>query len=398
MWCGDRALLGARAQCRFHHARGEQGPLDRVRRGSGQDEVLDLADEEREVAVAGVAEPGGEGDAVLWPANRAADAVIAGEVEVDHREPGAIGVADQEQVVGSGADERQRIRRLEAERSHRSRQEVGVEAGAGERGSELRPGHRGNRSDAGLAAAPALEEGLDELEVVESAHLGRAAPRLRFGDADHDRVADGCVERPVGAGGKSPRERDRRAGQQRDAEPLGVVHHARRVGVAPRQVLIDEDRHGAPCHHHRRHAGVEHPAARVQLLLELAPAVVAVLADDHDAVDVDAGPPEGERLADRAEPPYAVFVERRDPDVGPGDRLVVARSELFEVHGCDIDAGVLVLPVERVAIEQAADDHVGMRAGKVHAAEHRDLGTVGRALGHHASAAEVGCVCTNSRG
>jgi len=137
----------------------------------------------------------------------------------------------------------------------------------------------------------------------------------------------------------------------------GNLHHSLGLAPAPRQVLVVEHGYGAPAGAEDVGDFQEHFEARVEALFLVVEGVVAVLADEDDAVDGELVAAEGERVGDGAEDGHAVLLG--------AFAAHVSFRHLFREHADDLRPRVRRLVVLLVPFQVFADYHVGVRPGPV---------------------------------
>ena len=227
-------------------------------------------------------------------------------------------------------------------------------------GVAFQTGHRLDPLGLALEVAP-FGHALERFERVEAVDLDVASGR-------HDGPGHGETERDFERR-KPPGHRQARSGHQREPQLASRLHHLKRLGTAIGEMLIIEDGHGAA-------GGAEdvgdraiHLPSRVELLELVVERIIAVLADQEDRVHRELSGPERERVGDR----------RGEPDVVPlclvATKIGLVRGLLDEearhVAGRVVEAAPVV---EDEAVEEAADDVVGVREVVVNRRDRRDFG------------------------
>ena len=234
----------------------------------------------------------------------------------------------------------------------------------GERGSHIgSPRRAWTLLDADLAASAAFGHALGGFEAVKVVAVDAA---VADADALDQRGAVRHVDRR-----QPPGDRQRRAGQERKAEPLRVVDHLRAAVPGRREMLVVEDRHAAAARLEDLDDLLEELVARVERLALLVSRIVAVLADDDDAIDGQAPAAERQGLGDRRVELQVVPLRRAR---GPG--------RLRGIDRCRRDAtstsGAMPVAVPAVAQRQAIEKVLGVRVRADLGAEEGDLLPPGR--------------------
>ena len=102
-------------------------------------------------------------------------------------------------------------------------------------------------------------------------------------DADHQRLFDLAAQGQLDIG-QTPSDRQRRTGENREAEPVAVVDHFSRLVEAVGEVLVVVNWYGTAVLFKDLDAFFEKFVARVQNLSFVVFRVLAVLADDQHCV------------------------------------------------------------------------------------------------------------------
>ena len=199
----------------------------------------------------------------------------------------------------------------------------------------LQPAHPG------LAAGAALDHALEGLEGVEVVAVDAAV-------TDAHRLLDPGAYRHVDGGG-APGHGQGGAGHEREVELPGQVVHPSRPLPLPRQVLVVEDGGGLPRGAEDVDDLHEELVARVEVLVLLVRLVLAVLADQEDAVDGQVVRAQGQGLGDGR----AQLHLREALDAILGE---VALGALVDVEGDDIHLGAVMAAVPAIPLEEAVDD------------------------------------------
>ena len=95
-----------------------------------------------------------------------------------------------------------------------------------------------------------------------------------------------------------PRDRERRAGQEREPQPLRVGHHLGALGPVRREMLVVEDGDAAAARLEDLDDLLEELIPRIERLPLVVLRIVPMLADDDDAIDGELRGPQGQRLGD----------------------------------------------------------------------------------------------------
>ena len=157
--------------------------------------------------------------------------------------------------------------------------------------------------------------------------------------------------------GAAPGHRQRGAGHQRRAETGRALAHPAAVVPVVGEVLVVEDGDAASARRQDAADLLHEIAARVELLLLLVPGVVPVLADQQHPVDREGIAPEGQGAGNA--------VVDGDPVLGGDIPADVGVGKLVDVHRGDLDLRRDQAVVGREALEELADENVGVRAAEI---------------------------------
>jgi len=338
-------LLGADGfESEGEGAGSEEGSFGRVGFAAGEDEVFDAVDEAVEVGERagdrGRAEEGGldaggglEGDG----------AVVAGggEHEGDGLEAVAIAEVEEDGLLGGLFDGPLLCGGVEGPGGVEERAGPGV---LGEPGPDGFVCDRLDVGDAGFATFTAFDEALEGFEEMEAVGVEGAV-------ADGGGVGDGRFELGLEGGGAGG-DGEGGAGEEGDFQLPSAAEHGLGFGPIVGEVLIEEGGDDAAGLLVDVEDFVEEFEAGVEMLAEVVEGVVAVFADEDDAVDGELGGAEGEGFADGGVDLEAVAGGEVAGHVVGGDLGGVERYEVCARRGPEVVGGV--------AAEEPAADDVGV--------------------------------------
>jgi len=323
----------------------EEGTLDGVRRFAGDEEFLDFLDEAAKVVMRAAVLEVHEGRDGLGAADD-----VDGDGEIFDGSGEEEGGAEEAVVVfddedGGGLDEGFQVAGFAGFTVGEGLIEEAL--GPGVRGEELPTGFAFEALDAfdtGFAAGAAFGHGLEGFEDVEAVDIESA---VGYGDGVALPLAPGSVD-----GGLAVGYRGGRAGEHGELEFAGDFNHAVGLAEAPGEVFIVEQRDRAATLAKDVGDFEEHLKAGVEALLLVVKGVVAVFADEYDAIDGKFISAEGKGVGDGAVHGDFVFAGEGAADV--------LRGELFEEEGDDLGAGIGRALVLVEAFEVLADDDVAV--------------------------------------
>jgi hypothetical protein len=132
-------------------------------------------------------------------------------------------------------------------------------------------------------------------------------------------------------------------------------------------VLVIEDGHAASARLENLHDLFEELVTWIQRLTFFVLRVLAMLADDHDAVDRQPAGAHRQRFRDAREERHVETLR------GSAGQVVLALGKLIDVHRHEIDLGPAPAAVPSVAEREAIEEMLGVRQRPDHRAEQSDL-------------------------
>ena len=239
-----------------------------------------------------------------------------------------------------------------------------VAIGPGERLPELRAAKGMDRANPHLAATAPLRHALRRLQAMEVVAVDTA---VTHADALEERHVERHVDRRL-----ANRDWQRRAGQERKAEATGIGDHLGALVPLGGEVLVVEHRHRPARVFEHLDAFLEPLVARIARLPLVVLRVVAMLGDDHDAVDGELVGAEGERFADSGEIAEAVAGDPLPAEVGLL-LFAIPLRELRDVDRRHVEPRLLPAPLPGIAAAEAVEDVLRVGVLEDHRAEDGDL-------------------------